>query len=58
MTFKITTLFIILFHIGFSQQYDSVVIDKENIDANNEIYKPGTVFIYDYEITKYEKKYK
>lgn len=58
MTFKITTLFIILFHIGFSQQYDSVVIDKENIDANNEIYKPGTVFIYDYEITKDEKKYK
>lgn len=55
---KASMLCFILFHIGFSQQYDSVVIDEENTDTNNEIYKTGTVFIYDYEITKDEKKYK
>lgn len=55
---KSSVLCFMLFHIGFSQQYDSVVIDEENTDTNNEIYKTGTVFIYDYEITKDEKKYK
>jgi len=58
MKLKLTFLFLILFQIGFSQQYDSVVIESENIDSNNEIYKTGNVFIYDYEIIKDGKKYK
>ena len=36
--------------IASSQQYNSVIIEKENIDTNNKIYKVGSVFIYDYEI--------
>lgn len=36
--------------IGFSQHYDTVVIENENIDRDNIIYKPGNVFIFDYEI--------
>lgn len=42
----------------FSQQYDSVVIEDKNIDSNNEIYKPGSVFVYDYEIIKKGKTHK
>ncbi len=58
MKLKLTIFYLILFQIGFSQQYDSVVIENENIDSNNEIYKPGTVFIYDYKIIKNAKKHK
>jgi len=58
MKLKLTILYLIFFQIGFSQQYDSVVIEKENIDTNNEIYKTGNVFIYDYEIIKDGKKCK
>ncbi|WP_460219437.1 hypothetical protein [Psychroserpens sp. MEBiC05023] len=47
-----------VFHFGFSQQYDSVIIEHENIDANNTIYKPGNVFIYDYVIIENDKKHK
>lgn len=58
MNLKLTIFCLILFQIGFSQQYDSVVIEDENIDANNKIYKPGSVFIYDYEIIKNGRKHK
>jgi hypothetical protein len=50
MTIKLTLFFLLAFQIGFSQQYDTVFIEEENIDDNNEIYKTGNVFIYDYEI--------
>lgn len=44
-------LFILLFsQTLFSQQYDSVVIDQQDIDSNNEIYKTGNIYIFDYEI--------
>ncbi|OZV66251.1 hypothetical protein [Winogradskyella aurantia] len=58
MNLKLTSLFLILFQIGFSQQYDSVVIENENIDSNNEIYKTGNVFVYDYEIIQDVQKCK
>lgn len=45
-----TTLAVLLCQILLAQQYDTVFIEKENIDADNEIYKPGNVFVYDYEI--------
>ncbi len=50
MKIKLTFLLLIMFQIGFSQQYDTVVIEDENIDENNEIYKTGNIFVYDYEI--------
>lgn len=42
--------FCILSQIVWSQQYDSVVFDEEFTDTNNEIYKIGNVYIFDYEI--------
>jgi len=50
MKLNLTLLFLIISQIIFSQQYDSVVYDKEKPDANNEIYKTGKVYIFDYEI--------
>jgi hypothetical protein len=58
MNSKLTFLFLIFVQIGFSQQYDSVVIEEDSIDLNNKIYKPGSVFVYDYEIIINDKKYK
>ncbi len=58
MKLKLTIFCLILFQFSFSQQYDSVIIEENNIDSNNEIYKPGNVFIYDYEIVKDDKKHK
>lgn len=58
MKLYLTIFYLILFQLGFSQQYDSVVIEEDSIDSNNKIYKPGTVFIYDYEIIENDKKYK
>ncbi len=52
MNTKLILLSLLVFQIGFSQQYDSVVMEEENIDDNNEIYKPGSVFIYDYQIIR------
>jgi len=50
MKLTLTTLILFIFHFGFSQQYDTVFIEEIDIDENNTIYKPGNVFIYDYEI--------
>ncbi|RIV45010.1 hypothetical protein D2V05_07965 [Flagellimonas pelagia] len=58
MNLKLTIFFLILAQIGFSQQYNSVIIESENIDSNNEIYKIGSVFVYDYEIIKDGQKCK
>lgn len=51
-------LLLITFQLGFSQQYDSVIFEKDNIDSNNEVYKTGNVYIFDYEIIENGKKYK
>lgn len=53
-----TLLLLIISQSAFSQQYDSVVIEKEDIDENNEIYKTGNVYIFDYEIIENGTKYK
>lgn len=51
-------MFLVLNLFGFSQQYDSVVFETVNVDENNEIYKIGNLFIYDYEIIQNGTKYK
>lgn len=51
-------VFILFINSLFAQEYNSVIIDKDSIDINNRIYKLGSVFIYDYEIIKNDKKYK
>lgn len=58
MKLNLTILCLILFQFGVSQQYDSVIIEEDSIDSNNKIYKPGHVFIYDYEIIENDIKYK
>ncbi len=52
------TILIINFQSVSSQQYDSVFIEKDSVNLNNSIYKPGNVFIYDYEIIDNNKVYK
>ena len=49
MKLKFTLISMILFNISFSQNYDTVIAEEKEIDLNNKIYKPGSVFIYDYE---------
>lgn len=58
MKIKLPILLLFIFQFGFSQQYDTVVIEDENIDENNEIYQPGNVFVYDYEIVQNGKIFK
>jgi hypothetical protein len=58
MKIKLILLFFFTVQIGFSQHYDTVVIEEENIDDNNVIYKTGNVFVYDYEIIKDNKQCK
>lgn len=58
MRLYLTIFCLIIFQTGISQQYDSVIIEEDSIDANNKIFKPGTVFVYDYEIIRNNKKYK
>ncbi|MEM0517885.1 hypothetical protein [Aequorivita flava] len=58
MNIKLNLFFLLIFQIGISQQYDTVYIEAENIDENNKIYKPGSVFIYDYEINLNGEKLK
>lgn len=58
MKIKLPLLLFLIFQFGFSQQYDTVVMENEDIDANNKIYKIGNVFIYDYEILQNGKRFK
>ncbi|UZO82070.1 hypothetical protein NBT05_06255 [Aquimarina sp. ERC-38] len=41
----------------YTQQYDNVYIEKDSININNKIFRPGTVFIYDFEIKKGDKSF-
>lgn len=58
MKIYLIVLCAIVFQFSFSQQYDSVIIENDNIDSNNRIYKPGNVFVYNYEIIQNDKSYK
>ena len=51
-------LLMITSQIAISQQYDSVFYDKENTDLNNEIYKTGNVYVFEYEIISSGIKHK
>ncbi|MBO6606685.1 hypothetical protein [Psychroserpens sp.] len=56
---QLLTLVLVLFSQAIvSQQYDSVVIETSDIDTNNEIYKTGTNYVFDYEIIQNGKAYK
>lgn len=50
MNLKLTLAILLVLQIGYAQQYDTVIIEEENIDSNNDIYKTGNVFVFDYEI--------
>jgi hypothetical protein len=40
MKIKLILTLLIIFQLGFSQQYDTVVVEEESIAGNNEIIKP------------------
>ncbi|PKQ60552.1 hypothetical protein BZG02_18990 [Labilibaculum filiforme] len=42
----------------FSQGFKTLDIEKRNIDSNNDIYKIGNVFVYDYVIIENNTEYK
>ena len=50
--------FLLLAHFSFAQQFNSLFIERKNIDANNLIYQTGRLFVFDYEIIENDKKYK
>jgi len=61
MKIILTTTFTLYLLISLSQpQYDSVFTCNENdsVDLNNEIYKVGNAFVYDYEIIFNDQKHK
>jgi hypothetical protein len=37
MKIKLILTLLIIFQLGFSQQYDTVVVEEESIDENNEM---------------------
>lgn len=43
---------ILIFMASFAtaQQYDTVFIEKDSIDENNQIYRPGNFYLYNYEV--------
>lgn len=52
MTRILTLLFLVISSIGLAQNYDTVIMDTQNIDATNEVYLVGNAYIFDYEIIK------
>jgi hypothetical protein len=46
----LTFLFILVSISTYSQQYDTVIMEEDSIDSNNQVYRVGNVYIYDYEI--------
>jgi hypothetical protein len=50
MKYNLFFLLLCTLQIGFSQQYDSVIIEQDSIDSNNQVYKIGNVYVFDYEI--------
>ncbi len=49
---------IIIGELCFSQQYNSVKMEKGDTEANNNIYKIGNAFTFDYEIILNKSRYK
>lgn len=47
---KLSLLLLLIFHLGYGQEYDSVVFDKEPVDSNNKVYTVGSTFVFNYEI--------
>jgi hypothetical protein len=47
---KFLLIVLMLSQTVYSQQYDGMVKENKDVDSNNEIYKTGNVFIFDYEI--------
>lgn len=58
MKIKLAVLCLLILSTSCNKQLTSLVIEKDNIDSNNNIYQPGSVFIYDYEIIKDKKPLK
>lgn len=58
MHLKLTLLFLIVFQIGAAQQYGSVIIEAGEVDANNEVYRVGNNYVFNYEIIQHGKKLK
>jgi hypothetical protein len=58
MKFIKIIIFALIYNLSFSQQYDSVKLETENIDSDNLIYKTGNVYIFDYEIIENGKSFK
>lgn len=58
MKIKFLMVCLFLFSFCISQQYDTVYAEAENIDENNEIYIPGNVFVFDYEISMEHETFK
>ena len=56
MKLKILILSLLVCNITYSQQFKSLIIEKEHL--NNTIYKTGNVFVYNYEIIDNGDKYK
>ena len=55
---KLFIVFLFVGQLSFAQQYNSLVIEKDNVDANNKIYKTGSAFVFDYEIVIDSVKWK
>ncbi len=52
MKINLTLLILVLCQLSYAQEYDNLIIEKDNVDADNEIYETGSVFVYDYDIIK------
>ncbi|PXY02162.1 hypothetical protein DF185_05825 [Marinifilum breve] len=58
MKLKILMLSLLVCNIAYSQQFKTLVIEKQQVDENNQIFKTGNAFVYDYEIIDNGEKYK
>ncbi len=58
MRFYLLLLSFLIGELCFSQQYNTLVIERKNTDSNNNIYKTGNVFVFDYEIIHNNSKYR
>ncbi len=55
---RLFLLFLFIGQVCFSQGFRTLDIEKKNVDSNNEIFKIGKSFVYDYEIIENGDKYK
>ena len=50
MKYNFTIILLFILQLTFGQQYESVQVEDDSIDLNNQVYKIGNVYIFDYEI--------